>query len=58
MIEKGSERVAIGAYFLVLFAIGLEKDFLKLASDDVLGRKLEDIGILPKKKVPKSKKEK
>lgn len=46
LIEKGSETVAIGHYFNVLRALNLHLDFLKLASDDVLGRKLQDLELL------------
>ena len=45
-IEKGNSRVIIGAYFNVLCVLGLHGDFLKLASDDVLGRKLQDLRLL------------
>lgn len=45
-IEKGSSSVAIGAYFNVLRTLGLQDDFLKLASDDIYGRKLQDLGLL------------
>jgi|688.fasta_scaffold170118_2 transcriptional regulator with XRE-family HTH domain len=48
LIEKGSETVALGAYFNVLVTLGLQDDFLKLASDDVLGRKLQDLELLDK----------
>jgi transcriptional regulator with XRE-family HTH domain len=52
-IEKGAGGVAIAAYAQVLFVLGLEKDLLKLGSDDVLGRKLLDAEILVKKRAPK-----
>jgi len=42
-IEKGNPSVAIGAYFNVL---SLQDDFLKLAADDELGRKLQDLELL------------
>lgn len=52
-IEKGAPTVAMGAYFQVLFVLGLEKDFLKLGADDELGRKLQDAGLLVKERAPK-----
>lgn len=55
-IEKGSGGVAMAAYAQVLFVLGLEKDLLKLATDDVLGQKLQDAQILVKKRAPKRNK--
>lgn len=52
-IEKGKPSVAMGAYFQVLFIFGLEMDFLQLGADDKLGRKLQEIGLLVKKRAPK-----
>lgn len=49
-IEKGKSSVSIGAYFNVLRVLGLQDDFLKLAVDDVFGRKLQDLELLAKKK--------
>lgn len=46
LIEKGTPSVAMGAYFNVLRVLGLQDDFLKLAADDVMGRKLQDIELL------------
>ena len=45
-IEKGSPKVSIGAYFNVFRVLGLQDDFLKLASDDEFGRKLQDLELL------------
>ena len=45
-IEKGKSSVSLGAYFNVLRVLGLQDDFLKLAADDELGRKLQDIELL------------
>lgn len=45
-IEKGNHSVSIGAYFNTLRVLGLEKDILKLAADDELGRELQDIELL------------
>ena len=46
LIEKGDPSVAMGAYFNVLRVLGLQDDFLKLASDDTFGRKLQDLELL------------
>jgi len=46
LIEKGDPSVAMGAYFNVLRVLGLQADFLKLAADDVFGRKLQDLELL------------
>ena len=50
-IEQGSPSVSIGSYLQVLFVVGLEKDLLKVAGEDILGRKLQDAEILTKKRV-------
>ena len=47
-IEQGIPSVALGAYFNVLRVLGLQDDFLKLAADDALGRKLQDLKLIGK----------
>lgn len=54
-IEKGYEGVSIGHYLNVLHVLGLEKDLLLVAKDDVLGRKLQDAGLVVKKRAPKKR---
>lgn len=49
LIEKGNAGVAMASYLQVLFVLGLEKDLLRVAADDLLGRKLQDAGLLNKK---------
>jgi transcriptional regulator with XRE-family HTH domain len=56
-IEKGASGVSMGAYAQVLFVLGLEKDLLKLAIDDVLGRKLQDADMVVKERAPKKPKQ-
>lgn len=55
-IEKGSPGVALSSYAQVLFVLGLERDLLKVAEDDKLGRKLQDAGLLIKERAPKKPK--
>lgn len=54
-IEKGKASVGIGHYLNVLKVLGLEQDFLLLAKDDVLGRKLQDVGLQTKERAPKKR---
>lgn len=52
-IEKGSRSVSIGSYVDVLFVLGLADDLLNIASDDELGRKLQDAKLLIKERAPR-----
>ena len=52
-IEKGYTGVSIGYYLNVLRVLGLENDFLLIARDDELGRKLQDANLSVKKRAPK-----
>jgi len=49
LIEKGNPGVAMSSYLQVLFVLGLERDLLKVAADDPLGRKLQDAGLLKRR---------
>lgn len=48
-IEKGNGSVSMAAYFNTLRVLGLQNDFLKLAADDIFGRKLQDLSLTKKK---------
>ena len=47
-LEAGDPSVSIGHYVMVLGVLGLVDDLAKVASDDLLGRKLHDIQLLGK----------
>jgi transcriptional regulator with XRE-family HTH domain len=46
LLEKGSASVSLGALFNVLRVLNLHEDMLKLAADDTLGRKLQDLDLV------------
>lgn len=48
-ISKGDPSVSLGHYVNVLAVLGLLDDLTKVAFDDELGRKLQDIQLLNKK---------
>ena len=46
-IEAGSPSVAIGMYAAALHALnGMDEDLLKIASDDELGRQIQDAELI------------
>lgn len=55
-IENGDPGVSIGAYLQVFMVLRLGEDFLELAKDDELGRKLQDAKLTTKERAPKRKK--
>ncbi len=55
-IEQGHPGVGIGNYLNVLRVLGLEQDFLLVAKDDDLGRKLQDAQLITKERAPKKPK--
>jgi DNA-binding XRE family transcriptional regulator len=54
-VEKGDEGVSIGIYLRALFVLGLDKDLLKVAEDDILGRRLQDARLTTKERASKRK---
>lgn len=50
-VENGNLSVAVGIYAAVLHALNnMDKDLLKIAGDDELGRKLQDMDLMGKNK--------
>lgn len=52
-VEQGDAGVALGVYARVMQVLRLENDLAQLGVDDVLGRKLQDAGLMPKLRAPK-----
>jgi DNA-binding XRE family transcriptional regulator len=52
-VERGDPAVAMGIYARVLQALRLENVLAMIALDDVLGRKLQDVGLKVKSRAPR-----
>ena len=44
-VEHGDASVTLGSYMRVLAVLGLERDVERLATDDPLGRRLQDLAL-------------
>jgi transcriptional regulator with XRE-family HTH domain len=54
LLEHGSPQTSIATLLRVLLVLGLEDDYLQIAKDDELGRRLEDAKLLaPRQRAPK-----
>lgn len=55
-LEKGDPTIGLGTYLRVLRVLGLETDLDRVAADDLLGRKLQDLQLEPRTgKTPKAR---
>ena len=55
-VEKGDPSVAMGNYAAVLHALNnLDKDLLLVAKDDELGRTLQDLNLITRKRAQRKK---
>ena len=53
-VEKGDPSVAMGIYAAVLHALnGLDSDLLLVAKDDELGRQLQDLDLITRRRAPR-----
>jgi len=52
-IERGEAGTSLGAYVAVLRVLGLHGDLDGIAKDDVLARKLQDLGLLVGRRAPR-----
>lgn len=50
-VESGNPAVAIGIYAAVLHALGyMDKDLTLVAKDDEMGRKMQDLNLMTRKR--------
>jgi transcriptional regulator with XRE-family HTH domain len=49
-LEKGDASIAMGTFLRALRVLGLEQDIDRLAADDEMGRKLQDLELRGSKK--------
>lgn len=55
-VESGNPAVAIGIYAAVLHALNhMDKDLLLIARDDEMGRKMQDLNLLVRKRATRRK---
>jgi len=55
-VESGNPAVAIGIYAAVLHALNnMDKDFLLIAKDDELGRQMQDLNLITRKRATRRK---
>jgi len=52
-VEKEAPTVSIGIYLRVLYVLQLEDDILHLAKDDELGRRLQDLSLINRRRTSK-----
>ena len=55
-IEAGEPSVTMGNYLQVLVVLGLDKDIETVATDDEVGRRLQDAGLPHRQRAPRTKK--
>lgn len=50
-VESGNPAVAVGIYAAVLHALGgMDKDILLIAKDDAMGRQMQDLSLMTRKR--------
>jgi len=53
-VEHGDPSVSLGVYARVMQALGLDNDLPKLAADDALGRRLQDLSLKTPRRAPRT----
>ncbi len=52
-VEKGLPTVAIGIYLRILYALQLDDDILLLAKEETMGKALQDLHLIQRKRASK-----
>lgn len=52
-LEQGKEGVSINIYIKVLTVLGLDGDIAKVAADDLMGRRLQDLRLTTRSRASK-----
>lgn len=54
-LEHGDDGVSLASLIKVLFVLGLDADLESVSRDDAMGRRLQDLGLLERKRSSKKK---
>lgn len=54
-LEHGDDGISLASLLKILFVLGLEADLEAVSRDDAMGRRLQDLGLLERKRSSRKK---